>query len=133
MNFETVNDFNIKLHESMTDDELLMLFASSKEFKNFLIYTEEEKELKMLGEKFGLINKNLVWDKTMEIKQKVIILLYTYLNGNYEFRESSLYMDHAYIIDNAARIFRCILEICIHKHLIRTTFLCLNYISFISI
>jgi hypothetical protein len=63
---------------------------------------------------------------------KPIILLYTYLNGKYEFKNTSLFIDMMYLVDNSPRIFRAIVEICIHKRFVRTSFLALNYLKLIE-
>ena len=131
MSYVTVSEFYENLRENMLDDELLTLFSSSKEFSNMKLYPEEKPELKALAENFGLLSINLP-NKTVEDIPKPIILLYTYLNGNYEFKNSSLFMDTMYLIDNSPRIFRAIAEICIHKKFVRTSFLALNYLKLIE-
>ena len=131
MSYITISEFYENLRENMFDDELLTLFSSSKEFSNMKLYPEEKPELKALAEKFGLLSINLP-NKTVEDIPKPIILLYTYLNGNYEFRNSSLFMDTMYLIDNSPRVFRAIAEICIHKKFVKTSFLALNYLKLIE-
>ena len=80
----------------------------------------------------NFLSGNLTSKKSIEDIPKPIILLYAYLNGGYEFKNSSLFMDTMYLIDNSPRIFRAIAEIAIHKRLIRTSFLALNYLKLIE-
>ena len=131
MSYKTISDFYEQLRENMFDDELLTLFSSSKEFSNMKLYPEEKPELQSLAKTFGLLSTNLP-NKTVEDIPKAIILLYTYLNGNYEFKNSSLFMDTMYLVDNSPRIFRAIVEICIHKRFVKTSFLALNYLKLIE-
>ena len=116
----------------MFDEELLNLFSKSNEFSNMKLYSEEQPELKSLAIKFGLLSGNLTSKKTIEDIPKPIILLYAYLNGGYEYKNSSLFMDTMYLVDNSPRIFRAIVEISIHKRLIRTSFLAINYLKLIE-
>ena len=132
MSYKTISEFNEKLREDMFDEELLTLFSSSNEFANMKLYSEEKPELESLAKKFKLLTGNLTSKKSIEDIPKPIILLYTYLNGNYEFRNSSLFMDTMYLVDNSPRIFRAIAEISIHKRLVRTSFLALNYLKLIE-
>ena len=132
MSYQTISEFNEKLRDDMFDEELLTIFASSNEFANMKNYSEEKPELEALAKKFQLITGNLTSKKTVDDIPKPIILLYTYLNGNYEFRNSSLFMDTMYLVDNSPRIFRAIVEISIHKRLVRTSFLALNYLKLIE-
>ena len=131
MSYISISEFYENLRENMFDDELLTLFSSSKEFANMKLYPEEKPELKGLAQNFGLLSVNLP-NKTIDDIPKPIILLYTYLNGNYEFKNSSLFMDMMYIVDNSPRIFRAITEICIHKRFVSTSFLALNYLKLIE-
>ena len=131
MSYATIAEFYEELRENMFDEELLTTFASSKEFSNMKLYPEEKPELEALARKFGLLSIHNP-NKTVEDVKKPIILLYTYLNGNYEFKNSSLFMDMMYLVDNSSRIFRAIVEICIHKRFVRTSFLALNYLKLIE-
>ena len=131
MSYITIAEFYENLRENMFDEELLTLFAKSKEFSNMKLYQEEKPELESLAKKFKLLSTNLPNKKIDDIP-KPIILLYTYLNGNYEFRNSSLFMDTMYLVDNSPRIFRAIAEICIHKRFVKTSFLALNYLKLIE-
>ena len=130
MNYMTISEFYENLRENMFDEELLTIFSSSREFFNMKLYPEEKPELKALAQKFELLNINSL--KTIDDIPKPIILLYTYLNGNYEFINSSLFMDTMYLVDNSPRIFRAIAEICIHKRFVKTSFLALNYLKLIE-
>ena len=132
MSYQTISEFNEKLKDDIFDEELLTIFASSNEFKNMKNYTEEKPELESLAKQFQLITRNMTSKKTVDDIPKPIILLYTYLNGNYEFRNSSLFMDTMYLVDNSPRIFRAIVEISIHKRLVKTSFLALNYLKLIE-
>ena len=131
MSYITIAYFYENLRENMFDDDLLTLFAKSREFSNMKLYDEEKPELERLARSFGLLSINLP-NKRVEDVPKPIILLYTYLNGNYEFINSSLFMDTMYLVDNSPRIFRAIAEICIHKRFVRTSFLALNYLKLIE-
>ena len=132
MSYKTISEFNEKLREDMFDEELLNLFSLSNEFANMKLYSEEKPELEALAHKFNLLSNNIAGRKTIEEIPKPIILLYAYLNGGYEFRNSSLFMDTMYLVDNSPRVFRAIVEICIHKRLVRTSFLALNYLKLIE-
>ena len=132
MSYKTISEFNEKLRDGMFDEELLILFSSSNEFSNMKLYSEEKPELEALAVKFGFLTGNLTSHKSIEDIPKPILLLYAYLNGGYEFRNSSLFMDTMYLVDNSPRIFRAIVEICIHKRLISTSFLALNYLKLIE-
>ena len=132
MSYKTISYFNENLREDMFDEELLNLFSKSNEFSNMKLYSEEQPELKSLAIKFGLLSGNLTSKKTIEDIPKPIILLYAYLNGGYEYKNSSLFMDTMYLVDNSPRIFRAIVEISIHKRLIRTSFLAINYLKLIE-
>ena len=131
MSYVTINEFYENLREDMFDEDLLILFSKSREFSNMKLYPEEKPELESLARKFKLLS-NLNPNKTIDEIPKPIILLYTYLNGNYEFRNSSLFMDTMYLVDNSPRVFRAIAEICIHKRFVRTSFLALNYLKLIE-
>ncbi len=132
MSYKTITEFNEKLREDMFDEELLNVFSLSNEFSNMKLYDEEKPELIALAKKFNFLSGNLTSKKSIEDIPKPIILLYAYLNGGYEFKNSSLFMDTMYLIDNSPRIFRAIAEIAIHKRLIRTSFLALNYLKLIE-
>ena len=132
MSYKTISEFNEKLREDMFDEELLNLFSLSNEFANMKLYPEEKPELLALAHKFQLLSNNLTSKKTIEDIPKPIILLYAYLNGGCEFRNSSLFMDTMYLVDNSPRVFRAIVEISIHKRLVRTSFLALNYLKLIE-
>ena len=132
MSYKTISEFNEKLREDLFDEELLTLFSSSSEFANMKVYTEEKPELEALAKKYKLLSNNRTSQKTIDDIPKPIILLYAYFNGISDFKNSSLFMDTMYLIDNSPRIFRAIVEISIHKRLIRTTFLAANYLKFIE-
>jgi len=132
MSYRTISEFNEKLREDMFDEELLNLFALSNEFQNMKVYQEEKPELEGLAVKFKLLSDNLTRRKSIDDIPKPIILLQTYLHGICEFRNSSLFMDTMYLVDNSPRIFRAIAEISIHKRLVRTSFLALNYLKLIE-
>lgn len=132
MSYRSIASFYENLREDLYDEELLNLFAKSEEFSSMKSYPEEKKELQLLAENFDLLGKNMVDKKDVSNIPKPIILLQTYLKGYYEFKTSSLHMDCAYIVDNSTRIMRAILEISLHKHLVKTTFLCLNYVKLVE-
>ena len=132
MSYKTISEFHENLREDMFDEELLKLFSLSNEFTNMKLYSEEKPELEALAKKFKLLSGNLTSKKSIEDIPKPIILLYAYLNGYTEYRNSSLFMDTMYLVDNSPRIFRAIVEISIHKRLIRTSFLALNYLKLIE-
>ena len=73
------------------------------------IYEDEKRQLVELAENYDIISKNLIKDDTIENK-KAIILLYTYLYGDYQFSIRSHFMDSAYIVDNS-RILRTMIEV----------------------
>ena len=131
MCYRTVCSFSEKLRENMGDEDFLTVFAKSDEFSNMKLYDEERKELTELAKRLHLISSNQIRKSIDEIP-KPIILLNAYLSGGYEFKTSSLHMDCAYVVDNTPRIMRAMLEICLHKHFIKTTILCLNYIKLVE-
>ena len=132
MSYKTVDNFNKTLREGMFEDEFLNVFAKSDEFSNLKVYDEEKKELEELAYKFKMITRNQIKDVDITDIPKPILLLQTYLKGGYEFRTSSLHMDCAYVVDNSPRIMRAMIEICLHKHFIQTTVLCMNYMKLIE-
>jgi len=123
MSYQSISKFYDKLQIAILDEEFLKLFAESEEFKNIKINKEEKGELDMLNTKICSLFKS---------ESKPIILLQAYLQNFSDFKNSSLYMDTAYIIDTCPRILRAMFEICLHKHLIETTFLALNYVKYIE-
>ncbi len=129
MSYMSIANFYEKLNNNMYDYELLQLFSKTEEFSNMRITTEEKSELELLKAKFDIF-KSKEYDEAELIKP--IILLQAHLKGGYEFKNSSLHMDSLYIIDNSSRIMRAILEISLHKHLVKTTFLVLNYVKLIE-
>jgi activating signal cointegrator complex subunit 3 len=131
MSYQSIANFHEQLREDMYDDELLKLFASSEEFASMKVYPDEKKELETLAKNFDIISKNNIASDASDIP-KPIILLQTYLKGYSDFKTSSLHMDCAYIIDNSSRIMRAILEIALHKHLVKTTYLALNYVRLVE-
>jgi len=131
MSYQTIASFAENLREDMYDGDLLQLFSKSEEFSSMRIYPDEKKELEQLAEKFDIVSKSS-GVKDINLIPKPMILLQTYLKGFYEFKASSLHMDCSYIIDNSSRIMRTILEIALHKHLVRTTYLCLNYVKLVE-
>ena len=131
MSYKSIDQFNKGLKENMTENSFLGLLAKSEEFINMKIYEEEKRELNDLARKYELISGNSIQEVSID-QLKPIILLYTYLHGDKEFKVSSLFIDSAYIIDNSPRILRAMVEICLHKHLINTTFLAINYMKFVE-
>ena len=131
MSYKSIDKFNKSLVEDMTEKSFIEVFSESDEFANMKIYEDEKRQLVELAENYDIISKNLIKEDTIENK-KAIILLYTYLYGDYQFSTSSLYMDSAYVVDNSPRILRAMIEVCLHKHLIRTTFLCMNYMKYVE-
>jgi len=129
MSYMSIAEFYEKLNDNMYDYELLQLFSKTEEFSNMRIMQEENNELELLKAKFDIF-KSKEYDE-LELC-KPIILLQTHLKGGYEFKNSSLHMDSIYIMDNSSRIMRAILEISLHKHLVKTTFLILNYVKLIE-
>ena len=133
MNYLTIDKFYNELKEGLNEKSFLNVFAQSSEFENMKVYEEEKKELLTLDEKLDLISKNKLQIITVDDIPKPITLLYTYLKMfGYEFKNSSLFMDSAYVIDNAPRIIRAMMEICLHKHFIETTTLCFNWMKYIE-
>ena len=131
MSYKSIEQFNKGLKENMTENSFLELLTKSEEFINMKIYDEEKRELNDLARKYELISGNSIQEVSID-QLKPIILLYTYLHGDKEFKVSSLFIDSAYIIDNSPRILRAMVEICLHKHLINTTFLAINYMKFVE-
>lgn len=129
MSYMSIAEFYEKLNDNMYDFEFLQLFSKTEEFSNMRITQEEKSELELLKAKFDIF-KSKQYDEAELCKP--IILLQTHLKGGYEFKNSSLHMDSLYIIDNSSRIMRAILEISLHKHLVKTTFLILNYVKLIE-
>ena len=118
MSYITIAKFNNLLNDAMTDADFFNLFSESEEFNSLKIYPEEIKELDEL--------KGLCPVKT---DNKAITLLFVYLHGFSEFKNSSLYMDSNYIADNASRVMRAMYEISVHKRLVYTSKMVLNYVK----
>lgn len=129
MSHQSIAAFYEKLTDNMYDYDLLLLFSKTEEFSNMRITQEEKQELETLKSKFDIF-KSQTYDES-ELS-KPVVLLQTHLKGGYEFKNSSLHMDMLYIIDNSSRIMRAVLEISLHKHLVKTTFLILNYVKLIE-
>jgi activating signal cointegrator complex subunit 3 len=128
MSYKTVAKFNQKLHENNTLEDILNIYSESNEFTNMKMYNEEKPELELLARKFNMISLK----DTIDNISKPIILLKTYLHGNYDFKVSSLFMDTMYLVDNSPRIFRAIAEIAMHKKLVSTSFVAINFMKSIE-
>lgn len=129
---KSVYKYYENLNENMMEDALLKVFAESEEFSNFKLYPDETKELEALYERFmqTTTNKNLAsTEKSITLAKKPIILLMAHLQGSYEFKNSSLYMDANYVADNSTRIMRAIVEISLYKKLVTTSILALYYVK----
>ena len=133
MNYLTIDKFYNSLAEGLNENSFLNIFAQSSEFENMKVYEEEKKELLSLDEKLDLLSKNKLQLITVDDIPKPITLILTYLKFfGYEFKNGSLFIDSAYVIDNASRIIRAMMEISLHKHFIETTKLCFNWMKYIE-
>ena len=132
MNYKTVAMFNEELKDYFYYDDILKWFAKSDEFSNLKVYEEEKTELESIARKLKILTDNSIKNVEVDDVPKPLILLQSYLSGWKEYRNSSLHMDCLYIVDNAPRIFRAMVEISLHKHLVVTTSNCLNYMKFIE-
>ncbi len=113
--------------EYITEFKLLSIMAKAKEFENLKVREEETHELKrvlrefwVFEETFKTIKKpgdlNIEDGVVLESEEKILILMSGYLK-QYEFDCFSLVIDTQYVIQNAIRILRCILEITFQKNL----------------
>eukprot|EP00743_Colponemidia_sp_Colp-15_P009223 GILK01010071.1.p1 GENE.GILK01010071.1~~GILK01010071.1.p1 ORF type:complete len:1391 (-),score=337.99 GILK01010071.1:97-4269(-) len=109
--FESVNIFNEKLHDQMSDQELLAVFTSCHEFENIKVRDDELQELDQLMHSYCRIP---VKGGVENPHGKVNVLLQTYLSKG-AIDGFSLVADTNYVFQNAGRIMRALFEICLKK------------------
>jgi hypothetical protein len=91
----------------------------------YWIFNEKFKKMQYQGE------KNIEEGVVIENEEKIVILISGYLS-KYEFESFSLVIDSQYVIQNAIRIMRCILEITSKKNMAFLVDLTLRWCKFLE-
>ena len=107
---QTVSVYNEHLKPTLTDIELLRLFALSTDFSNISVREEEKQELSRLIERVPIPVKESVDEPTA----KTNILLQAYIS-QLKLEGFSLLSDMVYITQSAGRLMRCIHEIVLKR------------------
>ena len=102
--------YNRHMRPSMSDIELLRLFALSGEFAHITVREEEKLELEKLAAKVPIPVK----ESPNEPSAKVNILLQAYIS-RLKLDGFALTADMAFIQQSAARIMRCLFEIALRR------------------
>ena len=107
---QTVSVYNEHLKPTVSDIDLLRLFALSSDFANISVREEEKQELARLIERVPIPIKENVDEPTA----KTNILLQAYIS-QLKLEGYSLLSDMVYITQSAARLMRCIHEIVLKR------------------
>ena len=106
----TVAVYNDFLKPTLSDIEVLRLFALSKDFANISVREEEKGELARLIDRVPIPIKETV----DEPSAKVNVLLQAYVS-NLKLDGFSLLSDMVYVTQSAARLMRCLHEIVLKR------------------
>ena len=107
---KTVSVYNEYLKPTLSDIELLRLFALSTDFANITVREEEKQELARLIERVPVPVKEHVDEPTA----KTNILLQAYIS-QLKLEGFSLLSDMVYVTQSAARLMRCLHEIVLKR------------------
>ena len=108
--YDTMATYNNLLKNSLTEIELLRIFARSSEFKLLRVRNEEKLELQTLMERVPIPVKENIEEPTAKIN----VLLQAYIS---ELRLDgfALMSDMVYITQSAGRLLRAMFEICLRR------------------
>ena len=98
------------LRPTMTDIELLRLFALSDEFRHIVVRDEEKVELAKLLDRVPVPVKESLDDPAA----KVNVLLQAYIS-RLKLEGLALAADMQYVRDSAGRLMRCLFELCLKR------------------
>jgi pre-mRNA-splicing helicase BRR2 len=107
---ENMRVFKTGLEQELNEIDLFKLFSSAVEFKNIAIREEEKVELAKLYTSVPIPVKGPVDDP----KSKVSVLLQCHIS-RVELEGYALNCDLKFVSENAQRIFRALLELCLHR------------------
>lgn len=124
---ESMATYNRHLRPTMTDIELLRLFATSGEFEHINVRQEEKMELSKLAARVPIPVK----ESTDEPSAKVNILLQAYIS-RLSLDGFVLAADMAFIQQSAARIMRALFEISLKRGWAQLTKLTLAFSNMVS-
>ncbi|KAG9295645.1 hypothetical protein G9A89_002963 [Geosiphon pyriformis] len=108
----SIETFNKKMADRMTEADVLAMISQSSEFKNIKSRDNESKELKELLETECLCQIKESIDTT---PGKVNVLLQTFLSRQ-DPEDFALVSDSAYVVQNASRIIRALFEIALNRN-----------------
>jgi len=124
---ESMATYNKHLKPTMSDIELLRLFAMSGEFKQIHVRDDEKLELTKLSQKVPIPVKEAV----DEPSAKVNILLQAYIS-HLSLDGFALLADMSHVQQSASRIMRCLFEISLKRGWAELSCLTLNYCKMIA-
>ena len=110
--YETIENFNKILTNRMSKSKLLSMISQAHEFSQIQIREEELNEIETLRDTHCMIHP--IEGGVENTHGKVNILLQAYISKA-EFKNFALVSDSAYVIKNAQRIFRGLLEIAMYR------------------
>eukprot|EP00730_Choanoeca_flexa_P002247 TRINITY_DN10972_c0_g1_i1.p1 TRINITY_DN10972_c0_g1~~TRINITY_DN10972_c0_g1_i1.p1 ORF type:complete len:1796 (+),score=582.18 TRINITY_DN10972_c0_g1_i1:116-5389(+) len=108
--YETMATYNNLLKNSLTEIELLRIFARSSEFKLLRVRNEEKLELQTLMERVPIPVKENIEEPTAKIN----VLLQAYIS-QLRLDGFALMADMVYITQSAGRLLRAMFEICLRR------------------
>ncbi|CAK4441295.1 unnamed protein product [Aphanomyces euteiches] len=114
---DSMSTYNEYLKPHMSDIELFRLFSLSQEFKYVMVRSEERLELEKLLERVPIPVKealNVNVRATNSGSAKVNVLLQAYIS-RLNLNGFALLADMVHIHQSAARIWRALFEICLHR------------------
>lgn len=106
----TIATFNEHLKPTMTDIELLRLFALADEFKYMVVREEEKMELAKLLDRVPIPVKESLDDPMA----KVNVLMQAYIS-QLKLEGFALTADMVYVTQSAGRLMRCLYEVCLRR------------------
>ncbi|KAF0701712.1 Aste57867_7878 [Aphanomyces stellatus] len=115
---DSMSTYNEYLKPHMSDIELFRLFSLSQEFKYVMVRSEERLELEKLLERVPIPVKealNVNVRATNSGSAKVNVLLQAYIS-RLSLNGFALLADMVHIHQSAARIWRALFEICLHRN-----------------
>jgi len=110
VSFETMDTYNSLLKQTLTEIELIRIFARSAEFKYLRVRDEEKLELAKLAERVPIPIKENIDEPTA----KVNILLQAYIS-QLKLDGFALVSDMVYVTQSAGRLLRAIFEIVLRR------------------
>ncbi|KAL7747290.1 putative steryl acetyl hydrolase mug81 [Sorochytrium milnesiophthora] len=107
----TVELFNSKLNQHMSETDVLAVISQSSEFENVKLREEEARELKNMKEMYCSLD---VKGGTETSYGKINILLQSYIS-HAPIDDFALVSDTAYVAQNAGRLLRAVFEVCLNQ------------------